>query len=183
MRYRETISALPPYCALWGFWCLNMANSVRYPLPLFWAFPPWITPPPPTKGVSQRYLRDAMKTRQNHPAIHPLSRAGPLSSCGARTSVLPFLLGGFCQPSCQCLSLPGHFSDCACNFVTYVPWSWQGPLDCDISAPSVVDVDQPASAPKAGTPWKIPTKLVTVEPRLKLTNSVILAATVPLSLR
>ena len=24
-----------PYCALWGFWCLNMANSVRYPLPLF----------------------------------------------------------------------------------------------------------------------------------------------------
>ena len=21
----------PPYCALWGFWCLNMANWVRYP--------------------------------------------------------------------------------------------------------------------------------------------------------
>ena len=26
---------LPPYCALWGFWCLNMGNWVRYPLPLF----------------------------------------------------------------------------------------------------------------------------------------------------
>ena len=24
-----------PFCALWGFWCLNMANWVRYPLPLF----------------------------------------------------------------------------------------------------------------------------------------------------
>ena len=24
-----------------GFWCLNMANWVRYPLRLFWAFPPW----------------------------------------------------------------------------------------------------------------------------------------------
>ena len=32
---RETISAMPPYCALWGFWCLNMANWVRYPLPFF----------------------------------------------------------------------------------------------------------------------------------------------------
>ena len=31
----------PPYCTLLGFWCLNMANWVRYPLPLFWAFPPW----------------------------------------------------------------------------------------------------------------------------------------------
>ena len=31
----ETISAITPYCARWGFWCLNMANCVRYPLPLF----------------------------------------------------------------------------------------------------------------------------------------------------
>ena len=23
-----------PYCALWGLWCLNMANCVRYPPPL-----------------------------------------------------------------------------------------------------------------------------------------------------
>ena len=56
-----------PYCALWGCWCLNMANWVRYPLPLFWAFHPWracevevrYTPPPP-KGVSQWYLRDTL---------------------------------------------------------------------------------------------------------------------------
>ena len=51
----------PDYCALWGFWCLNMANWVRYPLPLFSAFPPWRAceaevryPPPPQKG----YLSD-----------------------------------------------------------------------------------------------------------------------------
>ena len=34
-RYRETISAIHPYCALWGCGCLNVANWVRYPLPLF----------------------------------------------------------------------------------------------------------------------------------------------------
>ena len=62
-RYRETISAIPPYCALWGFWCLKMANWVRYPLPLLWAFPPCRACEvevryPPSKGVSQRYLRE-----------------------------------------------------------------------------------------------------------------------------
>ena len=25
-RYRGSISAMPPYCALWGFWSFNMAN-------------------------------------------------------------------------------------------------------------------------------------------------------------
>ena len=25
-RYRKTISAIPPCCALWGFWCLKMTN-------------------------------------------------------------------------------------------------------------------------------------------------------------
>ena len=55
-----------PYCALWGFWCLNMANWVGYPLPLFWPSPPLraceveVRYPPPSKGVSQRYLRDAL---------------------------------------------------------------------------------------------------------------------------
>ena len=52
----------PPYCALWGFWCLNMANWARYPLPLSWAFSPplgehakWrCDTPPPQKG----YLSD-----------------------------------------------------------------------------------------------------------------------------
>ena len=28
-----------PYCALWGFWCLNMPNWVRYPLPFSVRFP------------------------------------------------------------------------------------------------------------------------------------------------
>ena len=57
--HRETISAIPPYCALWGFWCLNMANWVRSP-PLFSVFPPWgaceveVRYPPPQKG----YLSD-----------------------------------------------------------------------------------------------------------------------------
>ena len=56
---------IPPlYCALWGFWCLNMANWVRYPLPLSERFLPlgqrakWRCntppPPPPQKG----YLSD-----------------------------------------------------------------------------------------------------------------------------
>ena len=44
-----------------------MANWVRYPLSPFRAFPLWRAceaevryPPPPTKGVSQLYLRDAL---------------------------------------------------------------------------------------------------------------------------
>ena len=34
-RYCETISAKPPIDRYGVFWCLNMANWVRYPLPLF----------------------------------------------------------------------------------------------------------------------------------------------------
>ena len=74
-----------PYCALWGFWCLNMANWVRYPLPLFRAFPPWRAcevevryPPPPKRGISAILARYPMKTRQMT-AIPPsaiLSRKG-----------------------------------------------------------------------------------------------------------
>ena len=58
------------YCALWGFWCLNMANSVQYPLPLFWAFPLWrgggaIAPPPHKKrGISESAM----------PARYPITR-------------------------------------------------------------------------------------------------------------
>ena len=83
-RYRETISAIPPYCALWGFWCLNMANWVRYPLLLFWAFPlgehaKWRCDTPPLKrGISAILARYPMKTRQMS-AIPPsaiLSRKG-----------------------------------------------------------------------------------------------------------
>ena len=73
---RETISAIPPYCALWGFWCLNMANWVRYPLPLFWAFPPWRAcevevDTPLKRGISAILARYPMKTRQMG-AIPPL---------------------------------------------------------------------------------------------------------------
>ena len=58
---------LTPYCALGGSWYLNTANWVRYPFPLFWAFPPWRAcevemryhvPPPPHKG----YLSDTCAT-------------------------------------------------------------------------------------------------------------------------
>ena len=64
-RYRETISAIPPYCALWGFSCLNMANWVRYPPPFsarfpLWEHAKWRCDTPPSKGVSQRYLRDTL---------------------------------------------------------------------------------------------------------------------------
>ena len=61
---REAISAIPPYCALWGFWCLSMANSIigcDVPSTFSEGFPlgehaKWRcdTPPPPTKG----YLSD-----------------------------------------------------------------------------------------------------------------------------
>ena len=73
----------PPYCALWGFWCLNMANRVRYPLPLFLSvsFPlgehaKWRcdTPPPPTKGYLSDTCAIPYETRQNASAI--LSRKG-----------------------------------------------------------------------------------------------------------
>ena len=66
----RTISAIPPYCALWGFWCLNMANWVRYPLPLSERFSPWSTCEvevryPPSKGVCQRYFRDTLWKQAN----------------------------------------------------------------------------------------------------------------------
>ena len=52
-----------PYCALWGFWCLNMANWVRYPLPFSERFPlgehaKWRCDTPPQKG----YLSDTCAT-------------------------------------------------------------------------------------------------------------------------
>ena len=69
-RYRETISAITPYCALW---CLNMANWALYPLPLFSAFPlgehaKWRCDSPPHKR-QKGYLSDTCampyETRQN----------------------------------------------------------------------------------------------------------------------
>ena len=55
-----------------------MANWVRYPLPLFWAFPTWraceveVRYPPPSKGVSQRYLRDTTWKQGNCVRYPPL---------------------------------------------------------------------------------------------------------------
>ena len=62
----------PPCRTLWGFWCLNMANRVRYP-PLFLSVSPLEStcelevryPPPPTRKVSQRYLRDTYENKAN----------------------------------------------------------------------------------------------------------------------
>ena len=69
-RYRETISAIPPYCALWGFWCLNMANWVRYPSAFSEHVPlgehaKWRCDTPPLKrGISAILARYPMRTRQ-----------------------------------------------------------------------------------------------------------------------
>ena len=79
-----TISAIPPYCALWGFWCLNMANWMRYPLPLFLSVSPLESMrsggaiPPLKRGISAILAQYPLKTRQMG-AIPPsaiLSRKG-----------------------------------------------------------------------------------------------------------
>ena len=83
-RYHETISAIPPYCALWGFWCLNMATWVRYPLPPFLSVSPLesmrsggaIPPPPLKRGISAILARYPMKTRVRYPPSAILSRKG-----------------------------------------------------------------------------------------------------------
>ena len=70
-------TAIPPYCALWGFWCLNMANWVPYPVPIFLSVSPWsmrsrgAIPLPPQRGISAILARCPMKTRQMG-AIPPL---------------------------------------------------------------------------------------------------------------
>ena len=76
---REHLTAIPPYCALWGFWCLNMANWVRYPLPLFWAFPLWRAcevevqyPPPPQRGISAILVRYPYENKANGCDTPPL---------------------------------------------------------------------------------------------------------------
>ena len=69
-RYRETISAIPPYCALWGFGCLNRPVGCVTPSPFSERFllgehAKWRcdTPHPHKRGISAilaRYLRDTL---------------------------------------------------------------------------------------------------------------------------
>ena len=61
-----------------------MANWVRCPLPLFWAFPPWRACEvevqyPPSKGVSQRYLRDTLWKQGKWVRYPPLRYADTIS--------------------------------------------------------------------------------------------------------
>ena len=65
MRCRETISAIPPYCALWGFGVSTWPSGCDTPSPFLSVSPlesmrSGGAIPPPSKGVSQRYLRDTL---------------------------------------------------------------------------------------------------------------------------
>ena len=91
-----------------GFWCLNMANWARYPLPLFSAFPPWraceveVRYPPLKRGISAILARYPMKTREMG-AIPPsailsrkgiaryggVSRTGPLRAANRVAAINP----------------------------------------------------------------------------------------------
>ena len=90
---RDYLSDIPLLRAM-GFWCLNMANWVRYPLPIFWAFPlgehaKWKCNTPLQKG----YLSDtctlpyenkgngciAILSRKGIARYGGVSRTGPLS--------------------------------------------------------------------------------------------------------
>ena len=79
-----------PYCALWGPWCLNMTNWVRYPRAFFLSVSPlesmrW-------KGVSQRYLRDTVwkqgKWVRYPPSRFYLERVSCNMGCVSRTGPL-----------------------------------------------------------------------------------------------
>ena len=74
-------------------------NWVRYPLPIFWAFPLWrvceveVQYPSPTKGISAILARYPVKARQTH-AISPsamLSRKG-LARYGGVSRIGPLRL-------------------------------------------------------------------------------------------
>ena len=99
--HRKTLRAIPPYCALWGFWCHGQLGAIP-PSRFSERFPPWRAcevgvryspPPPPLKrAISAIFARYPMKTRQMG-AIPPsailsrkgiaryggVSRTGPLS--------------------------------------------------------------------------------------------------------
>ena len=91
----------PPYFALWGFWCLNMANWVRYPLPFFWAFPSWRACEvevryPPQKGYLSDTLWKQGKWVRYPPPRYYLQRVlrdmGGISHRAAKFSHMPWSL-------------------------------------------------------------------------------------------
>ena len=59
---RLTISAIPPYYALWGFECLNMAKLGAIPLALAYALE--VQYHPYKRGISAILARYHMKTRR-----------------------------------------------------------------------------------------------------------------------
>ena len=120
---RDYLSDTPLACALWGFWCLNMAKWVRYPLPLFSAFLPiesmrmWRCDTPPQKG----YLSDtcaipyentangcdtpllAILSRKGIARYGVVSRTGPLRIELEYYSVQNYCVLGFCLfEICSC---------------------------------------------------------------------------------
>ena len=115
-RYRETISAIPPYCALWSFWCLNMANWVRYPLPLFLSVSPLESMqsggaiPPPQKG----YLSDTC-------AIPYENKAN-----GCDTPLCDTISKGYC-------AIWGGISHWAAKFSVLSPWFGE-PVACTLDS-------------------------------------------------
>ena len=96
---RDYLSDTPLLRALWGFWCLKMANRVRYPPPFLSISPVEnmqsgaAIPPPLKRGISAILARYPRKTRQTARDISSailsrkgiaryggVSRTGPLSS-------------------------------------------------------------------------------------------------------
>ena len=128
----------PPYCALWGFSCLNMANWVRYPSPpppFSERFPPWracevearYPPPPPQKGYLSDTCATPPKKKQNACDIPlcdtiskgycaiwgGLSRTGPLRLRYKLGGVLKYFLDKLYG-----LGVPKQFANfCSCVFL------------------------------------------------------------------
>ena len=103
-RYRETISAIPPNYALWGFWCLNMANWAPYPGPFPFSerFPigehaKWRCDTPPQKGYLSDTCAIPYETRQKGatPPSAILSRKGIARYGGYLAVVLDVAMSTF----------------------------------------------------------------------------------------
>ena len=91
----------PPYCALCDFWCLNMANWVRYPLPFLSVSPlesmrSGGAIPPQQKGYLSDtcaipYGKQAKCVRYPPSAILSRKGVGPQSSPRGRQSKMPWV--------------------------------------------------------------------------------------------